>query len=244
MRFQHIEYPVIGEALHSAPSLSYSDMKKASAMEQHYPFFVQPLPFSYSALAPYLDSSTLFLHHGRHYPQKVKELNHLLLQHRMSQWTLRQLLVDPLNLPPAAAWRLRDAAGCVYNHELYFSSMQPEAGPPPANRLVKQLLTVYGSMHNFQRMLTEAAQSLSGVGWVWLLWAQGSGLHLAVTRDNNVVDLSSVSPIFVIDLWEHAFYQMHFTDKEQYIDNWLTLLNWTAANQRLLLAEKDHPDGK
>ena len=34
--------------------------------QQHYPFQLEPLPYSYDALEPFIDQSTLHFHHDKH----------------------------------------------------------------------------------------------------------------------------------------------------------------------------------
>ena len=35
-------------------------------MNDHYPFFNTPLPYTYDALEPFIDEKTMRLHHDRH----------------------------------------------------------------------------------------------------------------------------------------------------------------------------------
>ena len=131
-------------------------------MSQQYPFQTKTLSFGLSSLSPYCDPDTLYLHHGQYYAQKVRELNHLVSSHRLTNLTLEELLTQDIDLPAAQLARLRGAAGAVYNHELYFDSIQSVMGTPPLNKLTAVLIGVYGSMGAFKRLLLEAAESLHG----------------------------------------------------------------------------------
>lgn len=201
---------------------------------RQYPFQVQPLSYGYISFAPYCDPDTLYLHHEQYYKGAVRELNRLVTHHRLEDWTLEELLTRKLNLPTVQAAVLRDTAGIVYNHELYFDSLQKQMGPPPLNRLVGALVTAYGSLPRFRRLVLEAADSLLGAGWVWLVFEKSGGPHIVVTRDNDVADLADVRPIFAIDLWEHAYFLDYQFDKEKYLNAWLSFLDWEKAEARFL----------
>ena len=46
--------------------------------QQHYPFQLEPLPYSYDALEPFIDQSTLHFHHDKHLQTYVDNLNKTL----------------------------------------------------------------------------------------------------------------------------------------------------------------------
>jgi Fe-Mn family superoxide dismutase len=97
---------------------------------------------------------------------------------------------------------------------------------------VGDLVAVYGSIPRFVRLLQEAADSLPGSGWVWLAAETGQGPHIALTQNNDTVALSSVRPLFVIDLWEHAYFLDYQFDKTAYVEAWCRFLDWEKANAR------------
>lgn len=190
------------------------------------------LTYGLSSLTPYCDPDTLYLHHSQYYSRMVRELNQLAARHRLTNLSLTDLITQDISLPAAQLARLKNAAGAVYNHELYFDGIQDAIGTPPLNRLVGVLMSVYGSMQTFQRLLLEAAESLLGSGWVWLVMERGGGPHIVVTDNNEVVNLEAVQPIFILDMWEHAYFLDDQFNKEKYIDFWFSFLNWNKADAR------------
>jgi len=205
-------------------------------MEQLFPFQTSPLPYSYTALMPYCDANTLFYHHDKHYARSVYELNNLVVRHRLTHLNLEHLIGDDINLPAAQLNRLRNAAGAVYNHQLYFDGIACRAGQPPFNRLTDAIVATYGSMAAFQRLLTEAADSIAGSGWVWLVTEGNRAIHIVTTSDNEVVDLASVTPVLILDMWEHAYLTAGHFDKPAYVAAWFSLINWDRAEQRYAAA--------
>ena len=203
-------------------------------MEQYFPFQSAPLPFSYVALMPHCDANTLYYHHDQWYTDAVYELNQLVVRHRLTHLSLSQLLTEDINIPAVQLRRLRSAAGDTFNHQLYFAGMNCQAGQPPFNRLTEEITTTYGSMSRFQQRLIEAADSIIGSGWVWLVAEGNKGIHIVTTENNDVVSLASVTPIMVIDMWEHAYLSQDHFDRARYVETWFSLINWSTANANYL----------
>lgn len=205
-------------------------------MEQYFPFQSAQLPYSYVALMPHCDANTLYYHHDQYYADSVYELNSLAVRHRLTHLSLTQLLTSDLNLPTAQLNRVRSAAGSVYNHQMYFDGINCQAGQPPFNRLTEAITTTYGSMSQFQQLIIEAARSIIGSGWVWLVAEGDNGIHIATTENNESVSLASVSPILILDMWEHAYLSLDHFNIPHYVETWFSLLNWDIANAKYLAA--------
>lgn len=200
-------------------------------MEQTFPFQLTPLPYGYIGLMPRCDANTLYYHHDEFYSKAIYELNNLSVHHRLTDRTLEQLISEDFNIPVTQQNRLRNEAGAVYNHRMFFDGISPKSGIPPVNGLTEAIAATYGSMDQFERLFTEAAQSIIGSGWVWLVSEGGHGLHIATTINNEVVPLASVTPILILDMWEHAYFCNQHFNKAAYVSNWFSLINWNIANQ-------------
>ena len=57
-----------------------------------------------------------------------------------------------------------------------------------------------------------------------------------MSRNNEVVALASVTPLLVLDMWEHAYLSLDHFDKAAYVDAWFALIDWDKANLRYLEA--------
>ena len=63
--------------------------------QQHYPFQLEPLPYSYDALEPFIDQSTLHFHHDKHLQTYVDNLNKTLAPFpQLHNKTLEELLLQ------------------------------------------------------------------------------------------------------------------------------------------------------
>lgn len=203
-------------------------------MEQYFPFQLSPLPYGYTSLMPHCDANTLYYHHAQYNAGVVYELNRLVVRHRLTDRSLRQLVTEDFNLPTAQLNRLKNAAGAVYNHQTFFDGIACKAGRPPDNRLTEEIIATYGSMAQFQQLLTEAAQGIIGSGWVWLAAEGNKGIHIATTENNEVLPLDAVTPVLILDMWEHAYLPVQHFDTAAYVDTWFSLIDWNVAEQRYI----------
>ena len=101
-------------------------------MCQHYPFTLEPLPYAYDALEPQIDAETLHFHHDKHLQTYVDNLNKTLEKvPEYHDWSLEKLITQGDSLPEAIRTPVRNNAGGVYNHQLYFRCMGPEKDTRP-----------------------------------------------------------------------------------------------------------------
>lgn len=205
-------------------------------MEQYFPFQSTQLPFSYVALMPRCDANTLYYHHDQYYDNAVYQLNQLAVRHRLTQLSLSQLLTEDIQLPVTQLRQLRSTAGAVFNHQFYFEGMNCRSGQPPFNSLTAEINATYGSMSRFQQLMLEAAQSIIGSGWVWLVVEGDQGIHIATTENNDVVALASVTPLLIMDMWEHAYQKPAHSSMAEYVETWFSLIDWDVANRRYMEA--------
>lgn len=206
-------------------------------LDQYFPFQAFALPNSYISMLPECDSHSLYYGHDEFYVNATHSLNQLVTMHRLTDYSLVQLLTSTdINLPALQLARLRDAAGSVYNHQLYFDELTCTKGQPPVIRVTEAIIAAYGSIENFRRMMIAAATSVVGSGWVWLVFENNRGLHIATTANNDTVDLNNVTPILNLDMWEHAFIRQEPFNRGNYVDTWFGLVNWGAAETRYMSA--------
>ena len=82
-----------------------------------YPFINTPLPYDYQALEPYIDATTMYLHHEKHLQAYIDNLNKLLAKEpKLQACTLEELTQMPGDIGKNS--------GGVYNHRFYFEGLQ------------------------------------------------------------------------------------------------------------------------
>ena len=201
--------------------------------EEIYPFVVKPLPYEYDALTPVLDATTLMFHHDKHYKAYVDNLNSVLADYpQLQKMSLKELLTNTENLPAAARTPIINNGGGVFNHELYFDAMKSPVGQEPSGELLKALERDFGSVIQWKEKMKQAAVSKFGSGWAWLLADENGILTIQQTANQDVPDLNVYTPIFLVDVWEHAYYLQYQNRRPEYVDGWFQLINWKKAARR------------
>ena len=198
----------------------------------HYPFINTPLPYSYDALEPFIDEETMHLHHDRHLQTYIDNLNRFLEENpSLQKFSLEELLTIWRRLPCHLQTPLCNSAGGVYNHRFYFDSMTPPGSSCSAPRLFEAMSCQFGSPENFRAQFKEAALSVFGSGYAWLVLDRGC-LKIVTSANQNTPLTCSRTLILNIDVWEHAYYLKHYNLRADYIDDWFRVVNWGMAENR------------
>ena len=198
-----------------------------------YPFIMRPLPYEYDALMPVIDEETLHFHHDKHYKTYIDNLNSALADYpELQKKSLKELLTHIDKLPAQLQTPIRNNGGGVYNHELYFDGMKSPVGQAPEGELAEAIERDFGSYKQWKEQMTQAAVSKFGSGWAWLVADHDGKLSVVQTANQDVPDLELLSPILLIDIWEHAYYLQYQNRRVDYVAGWFDLINWRVAAKR------------
>jgi superoxide dismutase, Fe-Mn family len=106
----------------------------------------------------------------------------------------------------------------------------------PCGKLLEQIEKQFTSFDGFRESFKKAVDSRILPGWVWL-GVQKSKPDLVLTQTNNMdnplmhgVAEVLCTPLFGIDLWEHAYFHQHQGDKSAYCDELLDDLDWAKLS--------------
>lgn len=201
--------------------------------EQTYPFQNFPLPYPYNALEPYIDEKTMHLHHDKHLQTYIDNLNKALDNYpQFHSWTLEDLLrnIDFLPLEiKIPVWR---NAGGVYNHQLFFKTLKPAGAEAASAAVAQPILASFGGMAAFKDQMTEAALSVFGSGYAWLVMDPQKKLSIITTANQDTPIALSLYPLLPLDVWEHAYYLKYYNVRADYIKNWFSIINWQEVAKR------------
>lgn len=209
-------------------------------MEAHYPFTLPPLPFAYDALVPELDEKTLLFHHDKHFAAYVDNLNKLLAQAPAYQgWSLEQLCMNWDKLPAGLRQGVRNNAGGVYAHDLYFRTLHATPVTSPGFLLRGSIERDFGGLLELKNALKAAAMGQFGSGWAWLVADEGGGLSVRKTPNQDTP--LPLRPLLCCDVWEHAYYLLYQNRREEYVENWWRLIDWPPISQDYERCLESHP---
>lgn len=202
-------------------------------MNGTYPFVLEPLNYPYNALEPYLDAQTINVHFSLYLKSYVDKLNAELEQYPELQcWTLEQLISNYTMLPPAAKESIKNNAGGVYNHYLYFDCMTPPEESHMNSEFSVLLKKEFGSLQRFKELYIDAAAKSFGSTYVWLVLNQKCNLAIVTTKNQDNPLSCGLHPLLTLDMWEHAYFLSYLNDKKKYAASWLELINWDYVYQR------------
>ncbi len=201
-------------------------------MNEHYPFQLEPLPYSTDALEPYICQEIVELHHYKHQQTYVDTLNGILVNYpELQELSLDELITEQALLPDEVKTKIKNNAGGVYNHQLYFNGMDNPNIELPTGPLAQELNKSFGSMDSFRSQLSNAAITQFGSGYAWLILTNGK-LDIISTPNQDTPLADNVSPLLCIDVWEHAYYLQYQNRRADYVENWFSLINWEYVEKK------------
>ena len=119
------------------------------------------------------------------------------------------------------------------NHEYYFASLEGGAKSLPEGSLLKaEIEKVAGSFDAWLAGFKILAMT-KGVGWAVLYYdKQTKRLVPGWIDEQHMGTLTSLSPILMLDMWEHAFvYDYPTSEKKSYVEAFFANLNWEVIEQ-------------
>ncbi|MDY0199772.1 MAG: superoxide dismutase [Tenuifilaceae bacterium] len=199
-------------------------------------FKLNALPYDYSALEPYIDAKTMEIHHTKHHGGYTNNLNKAIEGTNLASMSIEDILKDVSKHSVA----VRNNGGGFYNHNLFWSVMGPKAGGSPSGELADAISKHFGSFDAFKEKFEAAATTRFGSGWAWLV-KKGNDLVVSSTpnQDNPLMDVAEVkgTPVFGLDVWEHAYYLKYQNRRPEYIENFWKVVNWDEVARRYKLAK-------
>ena len=127
-------------------------------------FELPTLKYSYDALEPHIDSSTMEIHHSKHHNGYTNNLNNAIAGSALEEKTIEDILSN-LDMDKKA---VRNNGGGYYNHSLFWNILSPNGGGMPSGELASAINNVYGSYKAFREYFSNAAATQFGSGWAWL----------------------------------------------------------------------------
>lgn len=78
------------------------------------------------------------------------------------------------------------------------------------------------------------AKSVFGSGYTFLVLDKFNNLKLINRANQNTPLVNNLKPILLIDVWEHAYYLKYKNLRDEYINNFVKLINFDIANEEYL----------
>lgn len=126
------------------------------------------------------------------------------------------------------------------NHEYFFASL--EGGAKEVNKdseLYKKIEAEWGNFENFL-MHFKFVATTRGIGWTILYFDKLTDkLIISWTDEHHMGQLTGLSPILALDMWEHSFVLDYLpSGKKQYIEDFFANLNWEVIEKNFKETQK------
>lgn len=195
-------------------------------------FELPALAYATDALEPNIDKMTMEIHHGKHHQAYVTNLNKALEGKPEANSSIEDIIKNISKFPAA----VRNNGGGHFNHSLFWTVLGPNKGGEPTGDLAKAINDTFGSFAELKTKLQEAGATRFGSGWAWLSVGADRKLVVSSTpnQDNPLMDVAEVkgTPIFGIDVWEHAYYLKYQNKRPDYLAAIWNVVNWDAVAER------------
>jgi Fe-Mn family superoxide dismutase len=118
-------------------------------------------------------------------------------------------------------------------HELYFSNIAKH-GVALSDRILKQKIEgTWGSCENWEKEFRGMA-AMRGVGWVILAHDKTDGKLVNIwIAEHDGGHLAGVTPLLVMDVWEHAFMLDYGIKRADYINTFMSHIDWHTVEERV-----------
>lgn len=194
-------------------------------------FELPKLPYAYNALEPNIDEQTMTIHHTKHHQGYTNNLNAAIEGTELEGKSIEEILKSI----GSASKTIRNNGGGYYNHDLFWKVMSPDGGGEPSGELAEAINKSFGSFSEFKAKFEDAAKTQFGSGWAWLIVKADGSLGVVGTpnQDNPLMDTATEkgTPIFGIDVWEHAYYLKYQNKRPDYVSAFWNVTNWTQVTE-------------
>lgn len=185
------------------------------------------LAYSFDALEPYIDQTTMETHYTKHHKAYTDNLNATIqqtpqLHDKCTKWILRNFDSLPEQVKPT----IRNNGGGFVNHNLYFDILSPTPNQL-SGELKAKIEETFTSQEKLIEILTDLAMKQFGSGWAWLAVDEKTKQLVTLSTPNQDSPfMQGYYPILGIDVWEHAYYLKYKNLRKNYIEQFFNVVDW------------------
>lgn len=99
------------------------------------------------------------------------------------------------------------------------------------------LNSTFGDFETFKEEFNTAGKKRFGSGWAWLVMNSNGKLEVMSTANQDSPLMEGKYPIMGNDVWEHAYYLKYQNKREDYLNGWWNVINWSEVNNRFQAAK-------
>ncbi|MFD4295146.1 superoxide dismutase [Rhodococcus sp. NPDC058505] len=186
------------------------------------------LPYDYAALEPHISGKIMELHHDKHHAAYVAGANTAL--EKLAELRDADALAPVVNLHEK---NLAFHLGGHTNHTVFWNNLSPNGGDKPEGELAAAIDDQFGGFDKFRSHFNANANAIQGSGWSILAWDSiGQRLIIVQLYDQQGNISIGLTPLLMLDMWEHAFYLDYQNVKGDYVNAFWNIVNWADVAAR------------
>ncbi len=196
---------------------------------------LEPLPYAYDALEPYIDKQTMEIHYTKHHQAYVDKLNAALEGYENLKGKSAEELVKDLNsVPEGIRKAVRNHGGGHVNHSFWWPILKK--GVKLNGEIKEAIAARFGGFEKFKEEFENAAVTIFGSGWAWLVVSNGELKIIQTPNQDSPLSQGKI-PVLGIDVWEHAYYLKHRWNRPSYVKDFFNVINWDKVNENFIKAK-------
>ncbi len=195
------------------------------------------LKYSYDSLEPYIDEKTMILHHTKHHKGYVDKYNNAIKETEYENKNVIEVIKNLESIEESKRTTIKNNGGGHINHSIFWKLLNKNGKKQPEGKLLEDIKNVFGSFEKFLEEFKKTALNHFGSGWAWLVYKDGSlKIYSTLNQDNPF--MKNEIPILGLDVWEHAYYLKYQNRRNEYIESFFEILDWSVVEENYEYALK------
>lgn len=200
------------------------------------PFTLPDLSYAKEALEPHIDARTMEIHHDKHHQTYVTNLNNAIAGTDLDGKDIVAILKNINSVPANIKIAVQNNGGGHANHTLFWETLGADGGAP-SGALADAINSTFGSLDALKEKMSQAGATRFGSGWSWLVVKPGGTLDVYSTANQDSPYMQGDTPIFGIDVWEHAYYLNYQNRRPDYLKAIWNVVNWEQVSKNYAAAK-------
>lgn len=196
--------------------------------------FAAQKDYSNEALEPFLSYEALSFHYGKHHVGYANTLNSLIKGTEFEKLSLEEIIIKSRGKNQ----KIFNNASQLFNHDFYWKCLSKQQGGFWGG-FETLAINQFGSFRDFMEEYISFAGTMFGSGWSWLVLNSAIPTEprlefINTSNAENPIGSRDITPICVLDLWEHAYYIDYRNDRADYIRKIVeNCINWEFCDLQL-----------
>ena len=201
------------------------------------PFTLPDLQYPKDALEPTIDARTMEIHHDKHHQAYITNLNNAIAGTDLDGKDIVDILKNINSVPANIKGAVQNNGGGHANHTLFWETLGAGGGAPSGD-LAAAIDAKFGSFEALKEKMQTAGATRFGSGWSWLVVKADGSLDVYSTANQDSPYMQGDTPIFGIDVWEHAYYLNYQNRRPDYLKAIWNVVNWNQVGKNYAAAKK------